>query len=324
MPTIDTVRGPVSTEQLGTVLPHEHIFTKNPEIEQNWPSPEWDGDEVMIDRAATSLNELKELGIDSMVDLTVPGIGRNIPLIQRVAAKTDVNIIVGTGYYIFDALPNFFKTHSPEGHLGVKDPLADMFIRDITEGIAETGVKASIIKVATDTPGITPDVERVLAAAAEAHRQTGAPITTHTHADEFRGRDQQEYFRQQGIPLEHVLIGHCGDSTDIGYLRELMDNGSTLGLDRFGMEIMLEDEKRVETTVRLIELGYAERLTLSHDAGIFSVNLPPSYRNRVMPNWHYKRISQDILPALRERGVSDADIHQITVVNPARVLAGAR
>lgn len=324
MPTIETVRGPVDAETLGVVLPHEHIFTRNPEIEQNWPAPEWDGDDVMVERAAGVMNELTALGVGALVDLTVPGLGRDVRMIQRVAALTDLDIIIGTGYYVFDSLPSYFHQHSPKGYLGVDDPLPGFFIRDLTEGIADTGVKAAIIKVATDAHGVTPDVARVLDAAADAHLATGASITTHTHAREFRGRDQQAYFAERGIPLEHVLIGHCGDSTDIDYLRELMDNGSTIGLDRFGMEVVLDDESRIDTAVRLIELGYAERLTFSHDAGVFSVNLPPSYRSRAMPNWHHKRISQDIVPALRERGVSDADLHQIMVVNPARVLVGAR
>lgn len=323
MTTVETVRGPVESSELGVTLTHEHIFTKNPEIEQNYPHPEWD-EEQCVQRAGDGLNSLYEKGIRTVVDLTVPGLGRYIPRIQRVAEAVKVNIVVATGFYTFKDLPTFFKTHSPGGMVDVADPLVDFFITDITEGIADTGVKAGMIKVATDEFGITPDVERVLDAAAKAHLETGVTISTHTHADHFSGRDQQKFFQSRGVSLEHVLIGHCGDSTDLTYLRELMDNGATLGMDRFGMEQVLPDEPRADTVAKLCELGYADRLTLSHDAGFYSINTPPSWRAEKAPNWHHANLPDRILPMLRERGVTEAQIEQMMVTNAARVLLGRR
>jgi phosphotriesterase-related protein len=104
----------------------------------------------------------------------------------------------------------------------------------------------------------------------------------------------------------------------------MMDNGSTLGMDRFGLEAMRSDPERIDTVVKLVELGYAEKLTLSHDAGVFSINTPPSYRRRESPSWSHAHISRDIVPALRERGVSDADIDTMMITNAARILVGAR
>lgn len=324
MTTVETVNGPVDAAAIGRTLTHEHIFTKNPEIEDNWPDPEWEGEDAMVKRAAGVLNEVNELGIDTVVDLTVPGLGRYIPRIQRVADLTDMHIVVATGYYTFGSLPTFFQTHGPDRMVDMDDPMPAFFIRDLTEGIAGTGVKAMMIKVATDTQGVTPDVARVMTAAAIAHKETGATISTHTHAGEFRGRDQQEFFRSQGVPLEHVVIGHSGDSTNIDYLQEMMDNGSTLGMDRFGMISMRGDEDRINTVVKLVELGYAEKLTLSHDAGVFSINTPPSHRESEAPQWKHTHISRDIVPALRERGVSDASIDQMMIANAKRIIVGAR
>ncbi|WP_457317367.1 phosphotriesterase family protein [Sinomonas sp. RB5] len=320
---IETARGPVPIEDLGATLTHEHLFTKNPEIEQNYPDPEWD-EEVFVQKAVDGLNALAAKGIRTVVDLTVPGLGRYIPRVQRVAAAVDLNIVVATGFYTFKDLPTFFQTHGPGRMVEGPDPLEEFFIRDIKEGIADTGVKAAMIKVATDEYGITPDVDRVMHAAATAHQETGATITTHTHAEHFTGRDQQKYFQTHGVPLEHLVIGHCGDSTDINYLREIMDNGSTVGLDRFGMEQVLPDEQRIDTLVKLCELGYADRITLSHDAGFFSINTPPSWRAKNAPNWHHANISDRILPAIRQRGVSEETIHQIMVTNAARVVTGRR
>lgn len=323
MTTVETVRGPVAVEDLGTTLTHEHLFTKNPELEQDYPHPEWD-EERLVQTAIDGLNALSAKGIRTVVDLTVPGLGRYIPRVQRVAAQTDINIVVATGFYSFKDLPMFYKINGPGLMVDRAEPLEEFFIKDLTTGIADTGVKAAMIKIATDEYGITPDVDRIMRAAAVAHQETGATITTHTHAEDFTGRDQQKFFQSLGVPLEHLVIGHCGDSTDLSYLRELMDNGSTLGLDRFGMEQVLPDEQRVDMLVKLCELGYADRLTLSHDAGFFSINTPPSWRAKHAPNWHHANISDRILPAVKARGVSDETIHQIMVTNAARVMAGRR
>jgi phosphotriesterase-related protein len=323
MNNVETVRGPVAVEDLGTTLTHEHLFTKNPELEQSYPHPEWD-EERLVQTAIEGLNALSTKGIKTVVDLTVPGLGRYIPRVQRVAAETDVNIVVATGFYTFKDLPMFFKINGPGLMVDRSEPLEEYFIKDITTGIGDTGVKAAMIKIATDEFGITPDVDRVMRAAAVAHLETGATITTHTHAEHFTGRDQQKLFESLGVPMENLVIGHCGDSTDLSYLRELMDNGSTVGLDRFGMEQVLRDEQRIDMLVTLCELGYADRLTLSHDAGFFSINTPPSWRTKNAPNWHHANISDRIIPAIRERGVSDETIRQIMVTNAARILVGRR
>lgn len=321
MTDVATVQGPLAAAELGWTLMHEHIFVKNPELEHNFPSAEWDEDR-MLALVRAGMKSLAERGIGTLVDLTVIGLGRSIERIQRVAQDCPVNIVVATGYYTQRDLPAFFHNRGPGLLAGGEDPLAGMFVKDIREGIGDTGVKAGMIKVVTDKWGITPDVERVLEAAARAHLETGVPITTHTNAALRGGLEQQAFFRDRGVDLQHVVIGHCGDTTDVDYLRELMDNGSPIGLDRFGMDIMATEADRIDTTVRLCELGYADRLTLSHDASFFSVNLEPTTRNRLMPNWHHRTVSDRVLPEMRRRGVTDGTIEQIMVANPARILGG--
>ena len=141
---------------------HEHIFVKNPELEANYPNPEWD-EEGMYTLALAGLQSIADRGISTIVDLTVMGLGRSIPRIQRVAAASPVNIVVGTGYYTQIALPAYFHNHGPGLYGDMPEPLVDMFVRDITVGIADTGVRAAIIKVVTDKAGFTGDIERVIA-----------------------------------------------------------------------------------------------------------------------------------------------------------------
>lgn len=320
MAYVETVNGPVDAEKLGGTLPHEHIFVRNPELESNYPNAYWN-EETFVQRARQAMQELKTLGIDTLVDLTVMGLGRDIPLIRKVAEGLDFNIVVATGYYTYKDLPAYFRTHGPGLRIDVAEPLHEMFVTDIRDGIAGTGVKAAIIKIATDDYGFTPDVERVFRAAARAHLDTGAPITTHTNAKKRGGLDQQAFLRKEGVDLTRVVIGHCGDTTDLDYLRAIMDEGSIIGMDRFGMDNFLPAEDRIATIVKLCELGYADRLTLSHDAAVFSVNTEPEFRTRMLPNWRYSYVPGTILPELARRGVTEAQIRLMMVENPKRILA---
>ena len=317
MSQVETVRGPIDVSELGATLMHEHIFVKSPELEENYPSPEW-SEEGALKFAHDGLQRLCSKGISTVVDLTVVGIGRSIPRIQKLAATVDVNIVVATGYYTAKDLPPYFELHGPGRRIDIPEPLETMFLRDIRDGIADTGVKAAIIKVVTEAPGITPDVERVLRSAARVQLETNVPISTHTNAEKQTGRLQQELFIKEGVDLERVIIGHSGDTTDIDYLKELIDNGSTLGLDRFGMNSLLPEEQRIDTVIKLIELGYADRITLSHDASYFSVVNEISHRP---PEWNHEGVSDRVLPSLRQRGISEDVINQIMVLNPARILS---
>ena len=195
----------------------------------------------------------------------------------------------------------------------------DMFIRDITEGIAGTGVKAGILKCATDEQGVTPGIERVLRAVARAHRATGVPISTHTHAHTKRGLEQQKIFDEEGVDLSRVVIGHSGDTTDLDYLEEVMARGSFIGMDRFGIEILLPFEDRVNTVAGLCERGRANQMVLSHDAACFNDWLPWEMMPTIAPNWHYLHITRDVLPALKQRGVTDDQIKTMLVDNPRKI-----
>ena len=203
MTQVQTARGPIATADLGVVLMHEHVFVLSPEIIANYPEG-W-GDEAAREAdAVEKLNALKAAGVDTIVDPTVIGLGRYIPRIQRVAAQTDLQIVVATGVYTYNDVPMYFHFTGPGTGLGGPETMTDLFIRDITDGIAGTGVKAAILKCATDEPGVTPGVERVLRAVAAAHVRTGVPITTHTHAGTRRDdqpigcRDESCRFCKQG------------------------------------------------------------------------------------------------------------------------------
>jgi phosphotriesterase-related protein len=311
MPQVETLRGPIDTKDLGFTLMHEHVFVRSEGVQRTFPSV-WD-DDAEIAAAREQLQALYDAGVRTFVDLTVLGLTRDIPLVQRVAGDLPLNVIVATGLYAYDdgEVPRYFRNRDA-------DAMADLFVRDITDGIADTGVKAAIFKCATDEPGLTPGVEKVLRAIARAHRRTGAPISTHTHVPTKRGLDQQRIFAEEGVDLSRVVIGHSGDSEDLGYLEELLSRGSYIGMDRFGIDVYLTTEKRVAVIAKLCEKGYAGQMVLSHDASCH-LDFYPKEALQAMANWHFRHISQDVLPALRAAGVSEEQVQQMTVDNPRRI-----
>ena len=199
-----------------------------------------------------------------------------------------------------------------------------MFVGDIERGMAGTGIRAGMLKVVTDEPGLTPDVCRVMGAAATAHQQTGVPITTHTHAPSRNGRDQLKFLVARGVAPERVVIGHSGDSEDLDYLRELMDAGATIGMDRFGMEHVLADERRVRTVLELLRLGYADRMVLSHDSAFFSRVTPPSWRAVHAPYWRMDTVPRRIVPQLLAGGATEEDIRQDDGAEPGAAARSRR
>ncbi|AMM20012.1 hypothetical protein AX769_07350 [Frondihabitans sp. PAMC 28766] len=318
---VETIGGPIDADVLGRTLLHEHVLLVEPELDANYPG--WFDEDSEVRDAQHQLRRLKEAGIDTLVDLTVLGLGRNVDLVRRAAEGSGLNIVVATGIYTMDELPPFFRRRGPGRLMGGDDPLEAFLVRDIVQGIAETGVKAGVIKCATGERGVTDDVDRVLRATATAHLRTGAPISTHTDAGTFRGHDQQRILGSEGVDLGRVLIGHSGDSEDLGYLTELMDAGSYIGMDRFGMDTILPTENRCRVVAELVKRGYASRIVLSHDTNCYTVNWEKDVRERVLPDWHHRFISEYVLGRLGELGVSPDDIDQMMRVNPRSFLAGA-
>jgi len=318
MALVETVRGAVDNSTLGATLMHEHVFVLNEEVRTNYPAG-WNEEERVHD-AITKLNALAARGCRTILDPTVLGLGRDIRRISRVADGTELNIIVATGLYTYNDIPHYFRYRLP--HPGRLDPMAELFIEDLTTGIAGTTIRAAFLKCAIDEPGLTPGVERVLRAVAQAHRETGAPVTVHTHPHSGTGRDVLRVLREEQADLTKVVLGHSGDSTDLDYLSELADAGCILGMDRFGLDLITPFEDRVATVAALCERGYADRMVLSQDASCYIDWFPPEAVPVFAPRWHFEHLFDDVLPALREGGVTDAQIEAMLVRNPRRYFEG--
>jgi phosphotriesterase-related protein len=320
MPQVQTARGPIDTADLGPTLMHEHIFVVTSEVQQNYPQ-EWGSEDERIADAVARLNEVAALGVRTIVDPTVVGLGRYLPRIARVAEQADLNIVVATGLYTYDDVPFFFHHRGPalNAILGaeVPDPMVEMFVGDIRDGAAGTTMRAGLLKCAIDHRGLTPGVERVMRAVALAHQETGTPITVHTHPGSRQGLAVQKVFAAEGVDPRHVVLGHSGDTTDADHLCELADAGFLLGMDRFGINLETTFEARADIVVELCRRGYAESMVLSQDASCYFDWIQQDLM-ALLPQWRYTHIHQEVLPYLLEKGVTQDQIDTMLVANPRR------
>ena len=199
--------------------------------------------------------------------------------------------------------------------------MVGMFVGDITDGIAGTGVRAGMLKCAVDEAGLTEGVERVMRAVARSHLVTSCPITVHTHPESHRGLDVQRVMAEEGVHPSAVVLGHSGDTTDVDHLSALAEAGFWLGMDRFGINLATSFEARADTVVELCRRGLADRMVLAHDAACYIDWVDPDAL-AFMPQWHYLHIEQEVLPYLRRQGVTDDQINTMLVDNPRRIFEG--
>jgi phosphotriesterase-related protein len=303
---------------LGRTLAHEHVFVMQPEALQNygrvWGERYWVED-VRIADAVAKLAAFRAAGIRTIVDPTAPGLGRNIPRIQRINAEVDLHIVVATGVYAFLELPNFL-------HYRSADAIAELFVRELREGIDDTGVKAAFLKCAVEEHGVVGDIPKILEAVALAAAETGAPVMVHTNASASTGTIALDALTSRGVDPTRIVVAHAGDSNDLDYLRAIGDTGATLGFDRFNIPHFNRDENRIRTLLVLLDEGYRDRIHLSHDAACF-MDFMVGDPNFAEERPSYLHISSQVLPVLLERGVTQEQIDEMLVDNPRRVFASA-
>jgi phosphotriesterase-related protein len=317
MASLETVRGPVDVDALGTTLMHEHVFVMQPDPLANygalWGAPYWD-EEVRVADAVAKLRRVRDAGITTFVDATAPGLGRDIPRIQRINAEVDLNIVVASGVYAFLELPSFLRYRSD-------DVITEIFVREIREGINDTGVRAAFLKCAVEQHGLVGDVPRILATVAAASVETGAPVMVHTNAAFRTGLLALEALTGAGVEPSRIVIAHAGDSNDLDYLRAMAATGAWLGLDRFGIDHFNPTADRVRTLCALVAEGYIDQLHVSHDAGCFHDFMVD---NPFFADEHpdFLFISRTVLPLLADAGIDEHALQRMLVDNPRRFFGG--
>ena len=314
MAQIETVSGPVEGSQLGLTLAHEHLRTVAEPVRVQFPHLY---DEVKeYDRAVGEVRRAMDHGVRTIVEPTCMDLGRDVELARRVAAETGIQLVLCTGIYgvKYTFLPQHFANRDA-------DYLADAFVHDIEQGIQGTEIKAAFLKCAVDEPGVTEDMEKVLRAVSRASLRTGRPIMAHSHPATRRGLEEMAIFAEEGVDPQKVQIAHTGDTDDLDYIEELLATGCYIGMDRYGLDLILPTEQRNATVVELCERGHADRMMLSQDACVTIDWISEEVRSQAVPNWHFTYIFEEILPALREAGVTDEQVATMMEDNPRRWLS---
>jgi phosphotriesterase-related protein len=324
MARVPTTAGDTDTDDLGVVLMHEHVFVRTEVMQWGWPGfGGWDT-ETEVAAARERLRQLNGCGVDTILDMTVPGLGRDPALVARAVEGTGLKVMFATGFYTYDNLALPFRLRGPGKILdGDERLLESLFERDLAVGIGDTGFRAAVLKIVTDAPGMTEDVQRLAVAVAHVHARTGAPICTHADAPHQRGLDQQHVLADHGVDLGRVMIGHSNESTDIGYLEQIIANGSYLGWDRCGLSLTVPLDAQLDTLATLCERGYANRVMLSHDKSSFMDWFSNAEVDPVLPDWRYTYIHDGVLPGLRERGITESQLEQMLIRNPRDFFAAA-
>ncbi|MED3833098.1 phosphotriesterase [Peribacillus frigoritolerans] len=307
MSTIQSLTGELSIEDLGHTLIHEHLRTRDERVVAQFPHLYDVEEEVAL--AVEQVKAAKERGVQTIFDPTVMGLDRDVRFMKRIADETGMQIIAATGIYTFHYLPTRFVANDI-------DFMAKQFVRDIEVGVQNTSIRAGFLKCATDIQGVTPDVEKVIRAVAWAHHQTGVPIMTHSHPASETGLKQIAIFKEEGVPLNNVLIGHCGDTDNLDYIERVIDSGAFIGMDRYGITRVLSTEKRNQTVIELVIRGYANRMFLSQDyCCTTDFHKPEAAKRAHYPDWSMTFLMDKVIPTLKENGVSAKHIQMMMVEN---------
>lgn len=336
-----TVLGPIPGDELGITLPHEHLLIdfrlmyrepegssgrgrgREPVGLQNHYEILYDWtrnlDNLHLFDEKTAIEEALEFCLEggrTLVDATSVGIGRDPLALQRISRATGLHVIMGAGYYVA-------ASHPPDMDRRTQDQITREIVRDVTEGVGDTGVRAGMIGEIGCTWPWTANERKSVRGAAEAARETGAPLMIHPGRDPAAPEAHLEEVRKAGLDLGRVIMCHIDRTiSDPARLEALAETGCFLEYDLFGTEIsfyplgeieMPSDAERVRQILWLLEQGHARQVLMSHD--IFSKVHLTRYGGH-----GYGHILRRIVPRLRKKGLGDKELRTLLVDNPARAV----
>ncbi|HEX4340149.1 MAG TPA: hypothetical protein VH062_29780 [Polyangiaceae bacterium] len=323
MEWVNTVTGKTKSEALGLTLVHEHLLIGYPGWFMDALAPPFVRADA-LSKAVDRMAELRGLGVSTFLDPCPMDLGRDVEFMADVAQRSGMQIVCATGAYkqnegltyTFGALP--------------LEEITAIYVKELTEGIGTSGIRAGIVKVASGSGKISDYERKLITAGGRAAAQVGVPVLTHTD-DASCGLEQIDLLVAQGVPAHRILVGHSDGRDDHAYHRSLADRGAYVGFDRFGIETLIPDEKRIESVVRMVEAGYASSVCLAHDSicsflgrPIFGGHLvlTPQMVEMALPNWNPTHLFKRIIPELTARGVTEQQLKTIFVENPRRYFEG--
>lgn len=303
MKLLHTTLGPKRADELGMILPHEHVFVDLRTPDQPGYAEADPAEVVRVMRP--QIEAIKARGVTALVECSTGGVGLRVDIDLAVSQATGLPIVVPTGNYREPWIPDWVREASEA------DLEAQMF-RDLAEGVGDTGVKAAWIKLSAGDDGITPLEARILRAAARAAQRTGAVIGSHT----IKGRvvmDQLDIIEAEGYRADRFISIHTQEERDFGLNIAVAQRGAWIEYDHVGRA---PDAAVSELILRALDADLGSQLLLSHDRGWYDPAIPGGG----VPT-PYTHLSDVMLPLLRTRGVDEAVIRQLTVSNPFEAYA---
>lgn len=299
--SIVTIKGKIESKELGMTYIHEHLQI-DLSGQKNDPDARFDNTGAV----AEEMKELKARGIETIVDVTNRGMGRDTEAMEKVADAAGMRVIASTGFYKEPYLPGY--VYSME-----VGQLVKLLLEDILEGIDGSGIKAHVIgEIGTGKESITPMEQKVFEAAARAHLETGKPISTHTTLGTM-ALEQLELLKGYGVNLEKVVIGHLDLNSDADYHLRVADTGCFMAFDTIGKVNYQPDEKRIESIMNLIKRGYLDQIVLSQD-------ITRKSHLKVNGGIGYCYMQDCFIPELLKAGLKESHIDRMLCSNPARLL----
>jgi predicted metal-dependent phosphotriesterase family hydrolase len=316
MPFVRTVTGDVAPESLGFTLPHEHTQCHLWRIPERFDYWELTADEDLI---AAELERFRAAGGSCVVDVTLPGIGRDPSWLRRISARTGLLVVMGTGWYREPYYP-------PEALVDRRSvgELADVMIAEFHDGVTGSEdasgarVRPGIIgEIGVHKPWVSAQEERVLRAAGRASRATGMAVTTHAVMSPV-GLRQLSILEEAGADPSRIVIGHSDSYPVLDHWLAIVERGASIECDFLGMAFTPMERKGeprvVELVLEMLSRGHADRILLSQD-------VCDNSQLTFYDGNGYAYLATTFLPALRARGASDVDIATMTVANPRRILS---
>jgi len=322
--TIMTALGPVPTAELGLTSMHEHLIVGMPGWEYD-TSYSYDR-KAVFDKCAAQVLAAKEFGLNTFVDATPTDLARDPEMYKMIQGETGVNVICAAGVYTEpEGNSAFWRLLSTyKGYDEALKRLSESYINDITVGIPGSDVKCALLKLSAGKGSITKMEELSIHAGVLAHKETGAPIISHTGSADV-GPQLARMLLDLGADPKKTMIGHMCDTDSIDLLVDTLKMGVYVGLDRFGLSMIFSDEFKCRTLCKLVEMGYGDKILIGHDCTIHNHagDLIPDSILATMPDWNMCGLFRTFIPRMKELGLRDENVHKLLVDNPRRFLEGA-
>jgi phosphotriesterase-related protein len=317
---VNTVAGKMAVADLGRTLVHEHVLIGFPGWFMDARQPPFKREEA-LKRVVDAFQELHAHGVRTVIDPCPMDLGRDVEFTAEVSQRSGINLICATGVYVEDmGIPWTMKQLPVEA-------IAEAFIKEIEDGVAATGIRCGVIKIATGDGAVSEYERKVITAAARAAKATGVPLISHTEKCTC-GHDQIDIATGEGLPPTSLIVGHSDGTEDLAYQRSLAERGVYVGFDRFGLEMgAVPDEVRIRNLKALVDAGFRDQMMVSHDnvaCWLGAYGAPdPHELNKIMPNWKMTHLFENIFPELKRMGMTDADVDNIVADNPRRYFEDA-